>query len=619
MIYGILHRDADKPVSREALFELLPEQASTKANSTFIHQNVALGTCATGVPTVDDGVSIAYGSNKDVVAVASGNIFKIGDKDVGAERNDIARIVLSCYQKHGESGFRSLNGQFSAAIWDGPNRRFVLALDHLGFEPLFYFWNGKTLIFCSSLKCLVRSGSVERNLNFRSIRNYLLFNYNAGLETFFKNVSKVRPGHCLILEDGDLETKRYWRLSYQNQNGRKINDYTEEMLELTRDAIRIRTAEEDSDPGAFLSGGMDSSSIVGLLSAMTDRPVHTFSFRCDDKYVDESHFARVMAKHYNTRHNEIEFTADELPNLIKMAEWMEEPLCDIGVELGSFILGRAAQGKVKYILTGDGGDELYGGHPVYVADQIAAKFDLIPMPLRWGITKAASLLPDSEEKKSLRVKARRFAYSYAFPAELLSNRWRIYYHDEELANFCNSDMVAEFGELNSYKDITALYEDADGPDLLSRSLYGDYQTLVRFHVDRLRLTRAWGIEARFPLHDYRLIEFSATIPSNLKIKGSQVKWIQKKALAGVLPDEIVFRKDKMGHNVPMKNWMRNTTTFKELINDVLSEDALKRRNFFKPEVVRQMLDLHLSKKKDYSHRLYALLVLELWMQKNLDV
>ncbi|RMF56362.1 MAG: hypothetical protein D6743_20395 [Calditrichaeota bacterium] len=359
--------------------------------------------------------------------------------------------------------------------------------------------------------------------------------------------------------------------------------------------------------------------MVGLISGLVDRPTHTFSFRCDNKDVDESHFARVMAQHYKTQHNEIEFTAEELTHLAEMTAWMEEPLCDIGVELGSFILGRAAGEQVKYILTGDGGDELYAGHPVYVADKMAALFDRIPAPLRYGITKTAQLLPDSDKKKSVLVKTRRFAYSYGFPRELLSNRWRIYYSAPELIALFDPDLIGELGDLNSYEDITGLYSDADGPDLLSRSLYGDYQTLVHFHVDRLRLTRAFGVEARFPLHDPRLIEFSATIPASLKIKGySKVKYIQRKAMEGILPDEIVFRKDKMGHNVPMKNWMRESPLFRELIQDVLSESAVKRRGFFQPATLQKMLRLHMQKKKDYSHRLYALLILELWLQNNFD-
>ncbi len=614
MIYGTVHRDFHEPVEPAALLKFF----CTRVASSCLTGNVAMATAESGVDTIDDSTGIVHSEDQQLMVAGTGNIFKVGEKAVAQGARSVAELVLARYEAEGENAFRSLNGQYAVAVWDGRKGRFLLARDHLGFEPLFYYWNGQKLLFSSSLKALAKHKELERAFNFRAIRNYLLFNYNPGLDTFVKGIKKVRPGHCLILDKNQLRSHRYWFLSYQKQNGRQIDSFIEEVLELTRDALRIRTGENTSDPGAFLSGGMDSSSVVGLLSGLTDKPIHTFSFRCDDKYVDESHFARVMAQHYNTRHNELEYEPEELNHLADMTAWMEEPLCDIGVELGSYILGRAAQNKVKYILTGDGGDELYAGHPVYVADQMAARFDRIPGPLRWGITTLAGLLPDSEQKKSLRVKARRFAYSYGFPQELLSNRWRIYYTDEELASLCSPDVVSQFGKLNSYEDITSLYDDADGPDNLSQSLYADYQTLVHFHVDRLRLTRAWGIEARFPLHDYRLIELSGTIPAGLKIKKGQVKYIQKMALAGVLPDEIVFRKDKMGHNVPMKNWMRNTPLFKNLIQEVLSPDALKKRGFFEHKKVHTMLDLHLSKKKDFSHRLYALLVLELWLQKNLD-
>jgi len=620
MIFGIVHRQKDNVVNKDRFLGLLPEATAEQPTNFFMERQVAMGVSETGVDTVDRGVSIAYNHDKSLVVAASGNVFADHNSGGGktSPNDTTAARIMAAYQQRQEASFAKLNGQYSAAIWDSSRGKFILTRDHVGFEPLFYYWDNDTLIFSSSFRSLLRDKQIREQINFRAIRNYLLFNYNPGLDTFVQNVHKIQTGHYLELDGDQLQTKKYWQLSYQNQNGRKVEDYTAELLELTKDAIKIRADVSDSDPGAFLSGGMDSSSVVGLLHGLTDKPTHTFSFRCADKSVDESHFARVMAKHYQTQHTEVQFTAEELSYMEEMTRWMDEPLCDIGVELGSFILGRAAKGQVKYILTGDGGDELYGGHPVYVADQMAEKFDKLPAPIRLGITKTAQLLPDSTKKKSLLVKTRRFAYSYEFPRELLSNRWRIYYNDNELLHLFNPEFSTAFGELGSYADITNLYADADGPDLLSRSLYGDYQTLVHFHVDRLRLTRASGIEARFPLHDYRLIEFSATIPSALKIKGSQVKWIQKKALTGVLPDEIVFRKDKMGHNVPMKNWMREAPLFRELMQDVLSDSAVKKRGYFNPEFIQFMLDNHLKKKKDYSHRLYALLVLELWFQHNID-
>ena len=613
MISGILHKDRNELLTKEVLLQFVP-----KTTASFVNQNLAMGISSAGVPLLDQTTGISFSADNKIVVAAACNIFDF-PQDQSIKKDNTADIILSMYQKFGELSFKNINGQFSAAIWDSTKNRFILVRDHLGFEPLFYFWDGKDLIFSSSLRSLINYKDIGNHLNFRAIRNYLLFNYNPGLDTFINNVKKVRPGHILIFENGGLSLKQYWSLSYQHQDGRPLEDYSEELVQLTKNAVRIRSQETSSDPGVFLSGGMDSSSVVGLLSGQIDRPIHTFSFRCLGKSTDESYYARVMANHYKTVHHEIPYNADELYNLESMTEWMEEPLCDIGIELGSFILGRAAHKEVSYILTGDGGDELYAGHPVYLADNMASLFDKIPSPLRKAAISTASILPDSDKKKSLLVKARRFAYNYKLPAELLSNRWRIYYTGGELADLCTPDVLEQFGELNSYKDITDLYSGADGPDLLSNSLFADFQTLSHFHIDRMRLTRASGVIARFPLYDYKLVEFSASIPNKFKIKSSsEVKFIEKKALEGILPDEIVFRKKKMGHNVPMKNWMRESPIFRDLINQVLSTDTIKKRSFFKQNFIQKMMEQHLQKKKDYSHRLYSLLVLELWMQKNLD-
>lgn len=621
MIFGILQHEAQNKVDRARLAPLASTSPGREPKALWSSGGVGLGVADTGVPTLDDGAGVAHDADRAVAV--SGNIFNSRElaESLSApdlQSGDLSGLVLAAYEKYGERCFEKLIGNFAVAIWDGRANRLLLAVDHVGLEPLFYAWDGRTLVFASSLRALMRHPEVGREINFRALRNYLLFNYNPGLDALIKNVKKARPGHVQVFENGELHLRRYWDLRYENRNHRRVEDLSAELLDRTREAIRLRTPEDASDPGAFLSGGMDSSSVVGLMSELVDRPVHTFSFRCPEKFVDESYYARVMAEHYHTCHQEIPYTAEQLNHLLHMTAHMEEPLNDIGVELGSYIMGREAGHEVKYILTGDGGDELYAGHPVYKADDMAQTFERIPASLRAGIVKAAGWLPDSDKKKSLLVKARRFAYSYAFPPELLSNRWRIYYTPQEMRELCAPEVVQAAGALDAYDDIIGLYNGAPAPDHLSRCLYGDYQTLVRFHVDRLRLTRAFGVEARFPLHDPRLVEFSATIPADLKIRGSQVKYIQKVALDGVLPDEIVHRKDKMGHNVPMKNWIRESDIFWELFNDTLSEERVKARGWFKYDYVQTMARQHRRKIKDYSHRLYGLLVLELWLQNNYD-
>ena len=431
-------------------------------------------------------------------------------------------------------------------------------------------------------------------------------------------IKKLPPGHYLKIKNGCLEIKRYWHLSFKNDKAKSEQQYVEELLPLMEDSVKIRLGNGQKSHGAFLSGGMDSSSVVGLMSPHINGGIHTFSFRCKGKSFDESNYAKIVSERYNTEHHLVEFSPQEILSITDIVEYMDEPFCDIGIEVASYILGRAAKGKVNYVLTGDGGDELLAGHPVYQADAVAQKFSKIAKPLQQMIINILGFFPDTDKKKSLSVKAQRFAYSYRFPTELFSNRWRIYYNASELNNLFNPDFNNEIQKSNPLKDIVSIYKEADGEDYLSKTLYGDYQTVVNFYLRRMQLLRAFGIEGRFPMLDHRLVEYAAKIPSELKLKGTETKYILHKTMAGVLPDEIVYRKDKLGHSVPFKNWLREVPEVKNFINDVLSEQTIKKREYFNNTFVNKLLTEHFSKKKNNSHRLWALLVLELWLRKNMD-
>ena len=284
---------------------------------------------------------------------------------------------------------------------------------------------------------------------------------------------------------------------------------------------------------------------------------------------------------------------------------MDEPFCDIGIEIATFLLGRAASGQVSYVFSGEGGDELFGGHPVYTADKVAAYIDRLPKPLLQPIAQVLQTLPDSDRKKNLQVKLKRFAYSVAFPPELLSHRWRIYYTAAELDKLCTKELLKQTQKPE--------------PDLLSRCLSSDYWTLVNFYLRRLELLRQFGIENRLPLLDYRLVEYAAKIPSELKLKGfSDTKYIYKQALKGILPDDILFNRPKLGHSVPMKNWLRQETEIIDWMTDILNSTSFRQRGLFKPNAIQKLLDEHANKQHNHSHRLWALLVLELWFREYLD-
>ncbi|MDZ7291260.1 MAG: asparagine synthetase B [candidate division KSB1 bacterium] len=588
-------------------------------------KDVAVGLRPLGVPTLDANSGVYEDKQTGSFALLLGSVFNRAELRLqyapdgrrDGPGND-AEIAWHAYDKLGAKAFRELNGNFVLAIWDAPKQRFYLVRDHLGIEPVYYCRKDGVLYFSSRLQRLTRVPEVGRQLNFGVLQRYLLFNYNPGFDTFFENVYSLRPGCFIKIENGRFSIEPYWRISFAEPFAKNETVYKQELIELMLDAVRVRLAGDHFRPGAFLSGGMDSSSVVHFMHTLLQAPIATFSFRCFGKTYDESHYARVMSQRYNTRHYEVPFPAEETRLITGIAQISQEPFSDIGIEVASYLLGSRVREHADYVLTGDGGDELFGGHPVYLADRAAARFGKIPALIRQPLTQMLQLLPDTDAKKSLMVKAKRFSYSYTFPAALYSNRWRIYYTPEELQKLCLPEWRQLVNGFDPYHELVELYQEADGRDHLSITLYGDYYSVVNFYLRRMELIRHFGVEGRMPLLDHRLVEYAARIPSTLKIgKKGETKVILHKVMQGELPDEIVFRKDKLGHSVPMKNWMRESVAVQTLLREYLSSEMVRRRGFFDPVVISRMIDEHQRKAHNHSHRLWSLLVLELWCRANL--
>ena len=617
MILGHIAKDRDVTLDKTLLregFGLALDDANF-----FVDSPIAVAIANPKIATLN-GEGKSFQDSGGGFAALQGNVYNRADFKKDAAAGEAGLLFQLCAAGWHDR-FSSLNGNFAAACWDAKQRRLILLRDHLGIEPLYYAETDRGLLFSTSLKALMRHQCLRREIDPMVLYRYLLFNYNPTADTLIKKIKKVPPGHFLVFEKGKLRLEKYWRLSYGEQfDNRSEQLYREELLELLKDAIRLRLLGSSFKAGAFLSGGMDSSSVVGLMRPMLNGgTIHTFSFRCEGKSFDESAYAKIVSQRYGTEHHQVEFPPEEVRRVEELVECMDEPFSDIGIEVASFLLGRHAGGMVNYVLTGDGGDELFAGHPVYVADKVANALEKVPAFLRKTFTGAFQYLPDTDDKKSLAVRVKRFSYSFNFSAALHSNRWRIYYTAEEMRRLCKAAVLQSVNGEDPTRAVTDVYKDADGPDYLSRTLYGDYHTVVDFYLRRLQVIRHFGVEARTPLFDHRLVEYAARIPSHLKIRGyDQTKYILHKTMADVLPDEIVFRKDKLGHSVPMKNWMRESKVVRELIGSILSPDTLKRRGLFHLEFVQMMMAQHLDKSHNHSHRLWSLMMLELWLQKNID-
>jgi asparagine synthase (glutamine-hydrolysing) len=536
-----------------------------------------------------------------------------------SDSQNTSRLILNLFIKFGIDFVKKINGKYALAIWDKPEENLYIVRDHLGIEPLYYYIDNDIFVFSSSIFNIFRLTKKSKNLNIKAIGKYLLFNYNPGLETMFEGVFRLRPAHILTVNRDRMKINRYWKLSFKNVWEKKSEmELAEELLAHLRDAVHIRM-KSDSQLGVFLSGGMDSSTVLALCAELSKVPLKTFSYRCRSDSFDESIYAKYMANSAAAEHYECEYSPEAVFAMPDIVKKMNEPFCDIGINIATHILGKLAKQHVSHVFTGDGGDELFGGHPVYEADKVGSLFDAVPSFVKNPIIRFFSQLPDSDKKKNLLVKARRFAESFNFPSELLSHRWRIYYGNDELFKLLNSSVSGKFNCFNLFDDILKYNLEADGPDLLSKALYSDYQTAVDFYLRRNDLNRSFSIESHYPLLDHRLVEFCALIPSKMKIAGwFDSKYILKKTMEKVLPHKIIYRKDKLGHSIPLKNWIRENKKVNNFLLDFLSEKIIKRRNLFKPEYVYTLVEEHMAKKRNNSHRLWALAVLELWMGEHLD-
>jgi asparagine synthase (glutamine-hydrolysing) len=297
---------------------------------------------------------------------------------------------------------------------------------------------------------------------------------------------------------------------------------------------------------------------------------------------------------------------------------MDEPFCNAGINIATFLLGQAAQGKVAHVLSGDGGDELFGGHPVYAADKLAAAFERLPLALRRPLIALSRHLPDSDQKLNLTVKLKRFFEGLSYPQALGTHRWRMYYGNQELAKLLHRDLAAQEDDLKTLcADLYEIGRETDGPDMLSRSLYVDFMTEVGFYLRRMDLLRSFQITPRFPLLDHRLVEYTAGVPSHLKFRGlSNTKYIQHRAMDGILPDAIIRRKDKLGHSVPFKNWLRQDPVVKQFVQETISERRLGERGIINSQYTQMLWEDHQNYRRNNSHTLWTLTVLELWLTAN---
>jgi asparagine synthase (glutamine-hydrolysing) len=522
--------------------------------------------------------------------------------------------IAHLYEDEGERCVERLRGMFAFAIWDSRERRLFLARDRVGKKPLHYALAGRTLVFGSEIKSLLQHPGVKREVNLRAISDYLSFGYVPDPATAFDGVYKLPPGHTLTFKDGVINTRRYWDFDYSGDlGGRDLRepeareeDYVERLRELIAESVRVRL-ESEVPLGAFLSGGIDSSVVVAMMAR--EMKVKTFSIGFSDSGFDELRYARIAARHFGADHHEFVVTPD-VCRLVEEIVWHhDEPFADVS-SVPTYVVSKMAREHVTVALSGDGGDEVFGGYERYVVDRRRQRYERIPAFLRRGLLRASQPLPrGAYGKRFLRNIALEPAARYVDSVT--------YFDRDAQFNLFSEDASRALAGYDPAERFERTFAAPASRSRLERLLYLDSKTYlpgdILVKVDRMSMANS--LETRAPLLDHRLIEFAQTIPASLKLRGLETKYILKRAAAGLIPDEIINR-PKQGFDVPIRRWFN--LELREMLDDTLRSARARERGDFNHRAVLAILDEHRRGVRDHARHLWSLLVLELWRRAFID-
>ena len=555
------------------------------------------------------------------IALSGHPLLKGTAEESSTAGQNVATRLLSELDERGLKALADIDGVFAIAWWSAPRGELYLIRDRFGAEPLYYAKVGSRLAFASRIRDLIRVGAMRQALSADGLVEFLMYCYLPSAHTLHENVSRVRPGSVVRYSPtGRVAVERWYALSFADPFTGSESEIASGYREALESAVTVRLGP--SNPGALLSGGMDSSSAVTFARRHWSGEIKSFGFRCAGASFDESLYARGLADALDIQHTEVDYGELESLSVQQAAAEMEVPFCDVGIEIGTWLLGRTAQSRVQYVLTGDGGDEIWASHPVYAAQKLLRWYDRLHLPrvVSDSVWRTASLLPDSNKKRDLAVILKRIFPRPGIPRELRHFRWRTYYSTDELRRVLAPEWARRLEVTDPFECVRESFDNYQGPDDgISPLLFSDYTTASEFYFSRLMLLRHFGIEARMPFYDRRLVEFGARIPSRLKLEGiERTKRLFRLAMKGVLPEVVNERQDKLGHSVPLKNWLRSNSKLNQCVKDTLSRNSIERRGLFRFEEVERLRAEHNQRRHNHSHRLWALFLLEHWLRARFD-
>jgi asparagine synthase (glutamine-hydrolysing) len=537
------------------------------------------------------------------------------------ETSSDTEVVLKAYLAYGHNCLQHFNGMFAIAIWDGDKKELFLARDRLGVKPLYYLHNEDEFIFASETKAVLKGLDKKPELNVQLIDSYMSFGYIPGENTLHQGIKRLMPGHYAVLTSNEkkgsqLTITQYWDLKFNNKNGQDkgFEYYVNGSKKLLDSAIDLRL-RSDVPLGIFLSGGIDSSAVVGLLADRVEEPLKTFSIGYDfGKGFDETPYAQIIADKFKTDHHEIKITPAQFKEFIpEYIALMDEPVTEAAA-ISLFFVAKLAKEKVTVALSGEGSDEIFAGYDLYQYMNVLDKYRAVV-----GQTGSDFFAGISNKLLGKSHKISKYLTMATLPIEKRYKGMSTYpdHHKDALYKPEFKAEIEQSDQITSRDYTKNLFDKVKGEDTLSKMLYFDTKTWL---VDDLlikadRMSMAASLELRVPFLDYRLVEFAASIPSKHKIKKGEGKYPLKKMMEGILPDDIIYRK-KMGFPTPLKLMFQNE--LRDYAETLLLSQTTKLHKFFKIERIEQLITEHNNNKYDHHKTLWQLVVLEEWLRKNTD-
>ena len=525
-------------------------------------------------------------------------------------------VFVHGYESWGDEVVQRLKGQFAVALWDGPRRRLLAARDRAGEKPLYYYEGPKGIVFASEIKALLARADVPRELDLEALDLFLTYEFIFAPDTIFRGVKKLPAANLMTVENGVVTTRTYWSVPAEVDKKKTEEDWVVEFREAMRRAVSSQMMA-DVPLGAFLSGGIDSSTVVAFMSEASHRRVKTFSIGFSEASYDERGYARDVARLFSTEHVEEIIKPDIATLFDRLIVHLDEPFADVSL-FPTFLLSEVAARDVKVVLSGDGGDELLAGYDWYLADEFARGLHRFPGRKSLAVLSLiANRLPPTERKKGLVNKAKRFLSGATADSSLEHYRWLTHMAATEKECLYSASVNEALSTSDATARVRELLGELKNQDLLNRQLFTDFKLFladdILVKVDRM--TMATSLEARAPFLDQQVVELAFQMPGSFKLRGTTRKHILKKAMKGILPDSILNR-PKEGFSIPLKNWLKKE--LRPLMHELLSEERVRRRGLFKWSEVERRVQEHLSGTENHAHQLFPLMVFERWADEFLD-